>query len=157
VAVGESGSDIGGLEANRRPAVKSARGARRLQLWFGIPIVLIVALSVVSYRRVASSAAGDAAVRHTHEVIERLAGLLSATQDIETGYRGFVVAGDERFLMPYRNGLAKAPEDLTALTALTANNPDPQRRIASLAALVAREIQFGGEVVRLRRATMAWG
>jgi signal transduction histidine kinase/DNA-binding response OmpR family regulator len=120
-------------------------------LGFGIPIVMLIALGVVSYRRVVASSTGAAAVRHSYQVIERLAGLLSAAQDIETGVRGFVLVGDERFLVPFKDGMSKAPADLTAIAELTADNPDQQRRIASLRALIGQEIQFAGDVVRLRR------
>jgi two-component system sensor histidine kinase/response regulator len=125
--------------------------ARKLQLGFGIPIVMLIALSVVSYRRVVASNTGAVSVEHTHQVIERLAGLLSATQDIETGYRGFVLAGDERFLVPYQDGLSKAPAELAAITMLTADNPGQQQRIARLTTLVGQKIEFGNQVVRLRR------
>jgi signal transduction histidine kinase/CheY-like chemotaxis protein len=143
--------EIGSFNRDREPGATTVRLPRRLQLWFSIPIVLLVALGVVSYRRVVASATGEAAVRHTHQVIEGLASLLSAAQDIETGYRGFVLVGDERFLAPYRDGRAKAPTDLASIAQLTADHPDQQQRVAALTALVDRQIQFGDEIVRLRR------
>jgi signal transduction histidine kinase/CheY-like chemotaxis protein len=124
---------------------------RRLQLAFGIPIALLIALSVMSYQTVVASAAGMAWVQHTQLVIERLAGVLSATQDVETGYRGFALAGDNRFLVSYEDGLRKAPTDLAAIAMLTADNPGQQQRIARLTALVGQKIQFAEQIVRLRR------
>ncbi len=111
---------------------------------------MLILLSVVSYRRVVASTTGAVSVEHTHQVIERLAGLLSETQDIETGYRGFVLAGDERFLVPYEDGLSKAPASLSAIATLTADNPAQQRRISRLTTLVGQKIQFGDQVVRLQ-------
>ena len=131
--------------------MKAVGLARKLQLGFGVPILMLIALSVVSYRRVVASTSSAVWVEHTHQVIDGLAGLLSATQDIETGYRGFVISGDERFLMPYEDGLSKAPETLAAIATLTADNPAQQRRILRLTMLVGQKIQFGKQVVRLRR------
>jgi two-component system sensor histidine kinase/response regulator len=131
--------------------MKAVRLARKLQLGFGVPIVMLIALSVVSYRRVVASTASAVWVEHTHQVIEKLAGLLSATQDIETGYRGFVLAGEERYLLLYEDGLSKAPAELAAITMLTADNPGQQQRIARLTTLVDQKIGFGKQVVRLRR------
>ena len=116
---------------------------------------MLIALSVISYRRVVASNTGAVSVEHTHQVIERLAGLLSATLDIETGYRGFVLAGDERFLVAYQDGLAKASADLAAIAMLTADNPGQQQRITRLTTLVGQKIQFGNDVVRLRRVVGA--
>ena len=79
--------------------MKTIHLARRLQLGFGVPIAMLIALSVLSYRSVVVSSAGLAWVQHTHQVIERLGGLLSATQEIETACRGFALAGDNRFLV----------------------------------------------------------
>jgi two-component system sensor histidine kinase/response regulator len=125
--------------------------ARKLQLGFGVPILVLIALSVMSYRITVASRTGDAWVRHTHEVIDRLAGLLSAVQDIETGYRGFLLVDDDRFLAPYDDGRRQAPAALSAIASLTADNANQQRRIVRLAALVGGEIQFAEQVLRLRR------
>jgi two-component system, sensor histidine kinase and response regulator len=131
--------------------MKAVRLDRKLQLAFGIPIAMLIVLSVISYRRVVASNTGALSVEHTHQVIERLAGLLSATQDIETGYRGFVLAGDERFLVPYEDGVSKAPANLAAIAMLTSDNPGQQQRLARLTTLIDQKIEFGSEVVRLRR------
>jgi methyl-accepting chemotaxis protein len=128
---------------------------KRMQLGFGVPIVMLIALSVMSYRITVASNTAASWVRHTHEVIERLAGLLSAVQDIETGYRGFLLVGDERFLLPYEDGRRKAPAALAAIASLTADNPNQQRRIPRLAALVGEKMQFGEQVLRLRRDILA--
>jgi signal transduction histidine kinase/ActR/RegA family two-component response regulator len=112
---------------------------------------MLIALSFVSYQRLVASNTGAAWVAHTHQVLERLAGLLSSIQDIETGYRGFVLAGDERFLAPYESGLAEAPAELAAIATLTKDNPAQQRRIARLTTLVGQTLSFADHVVRLRR------
>ena len=118
-----------------------------------MPIAVLMALSVVSYRSTVAS--GDAAewVRHTHEVLEQLAELRSAMQDIEVGYRGFVLVGDEKFLGAYREGLAQAPRALRAIATLTADNSRHGQRLPDLTALVGREIALTDEIVRLRYDT----
>jgi two-component system, sensor histidine kinase and response regulator len=128
----------------------STHFGRRLQLGFGIPILLLLALSAVSYQSIVTSRTGTALVRHTHEVIERLAELRSSMQDIEVGYRGFVLVGDDRFLASYGEGLAKAPTALAAIATLTIDNPQQQLRIPELTKLVRREIELADEIVRLR-------
>jgi CHASE3 domain len=83
-----------GTGTNHEEDLKNALLVRGLGLGFGVPIGMLIALSVVSYRTVATSNAGIAWLLHTHQVLEKSAGLLSATQDIETGYRGFALTGD---------------------------------------------------------------
>jgi two-component system, sensor histidine kinase and response regulator len=123
---------------------------RRLQLGFGVPILLLLALSAVSYRSTVASRSGTALVRHTHEIIQRLSELQTAMQDIEVGYRGFVLVGDDRFLASYGQGIAAAPKALEAIATLTVDNPQQQRRIPELTRFVRREIDLADEIVRLR-------
>jgi PAS domain S-box-containing protein len=117
----------------------------------GIPIVMMIVLIIMSYQSIGASTAGAASLRHTHQVIERLGELLSATRDIDAGYRGFAIVGDEQFLLSYEDDRTKVPADLAALAGLTADNPAQQRRIAALTALVGQKIQFGQEIIRQRR------
>jgi signal transduction histidine kinase/DNA-binding response OmpR family regulator len=136
---------------NHEDDLKNASLARELRFGFGVPIAILIVLSVVSYRTVVTSAAGTAWLRHTHQVLATCAGLLSSTQDIESGYRGFALTGDNRFLVSYEDGLAKAPAALAAIAMLTADNQSQQQRISGLTTLVGRQIQFAGQIVRLRR------
>jgi signal transduction histidine kinase len=131
--------------------LKTVHLARRLQLGFGVPIAMLFALSVVSYRSVVASTAGTAWLRHTYEVIDTCARLLSTMQEIETGYRGFALSGDNAFLVSYVDGLVKAPAEVAAIAMLTADNPGQQHHIARLAMLVDQKIQFTRQIVRLRR------
>jgi two-component system, cell cycle sensor histidine kinase and response regulator CckA len=124
---------------------------RRLQLGFGIPIAILIVLTVVSYRSVVAVIADATRARHPHQVVEKLAELLAAMQDAEAGAYGFALAGDESFLVSYDDGLVKAPAALAALGTLTATNPAQQRSLARLAPLVSGTLQAAGEVVRLRR------
>jgi PAS domain S-box-containing protein len=132
-------------------ALKTVQLISRLKLSFGIPIVMLIFLSVLSYRSIFASRRGDALVLHTYQVIVGLSGLLSATQEIETGYRGFVLGADPRFLRSYEDGLLKAPAGLATITQLTLNNPEQQRRVARLSTVVGEKIRLAQEVVRVRR------
>ena len=71
-------------------------------------------------------------------------------QDVEVGYRGFVLVGDDRFLASYGQGLSKAPAALVAIGTLTVNNRQQQLRIPALTRLVGRELALADEIVRLR-------
>jgi methyl-accepting chemotaxis protein len=111
---------------------------------------VLLVLSAVSYRSIIASRSGTGWVGHTHEVIGQLSNLQSAMQDIEVGYRGFVLVGDDRFLASYGEGIGAAPKALAAIATLTVNNPAQQRRIPGLTEFVRREIELADEIVRVR-------
>jgi len=73
---------------------------RKIQFGFSAVLAVLLVVGIVSYRILLASADSERWVQHTHEVPEHLATLLSAIANIETGYRGFVLSGEEVFSLP---------------------------------------------------------
>ena len=67
--------------------------------------------------------ANEKMVAHTHKVLGVAADILSAAVDMETGMRGYLLAGDEKFLAPYTAGMEKFERQLTSLTKTVNDNP----------------------------------
>src|SRR5260370_40132931 len=78
--------------------------------------------------------------RQTYQVIGELRGLLGALIDAETGERGYMLTGDERFLAPYLSGVAAVPVGIARLRTLTADNPGQQQRLGALAPAAGAEL-----------------
>src|ERR1700733_12679661 len=70
-----------------------------------------------NYRSVA-----DERVAHAFQVEEHLTLLLSAMKDTETGERGYVLTGEERYLEPYNNAKERPDAELRELRVLTADS-----------------------------------
>jgi methyl-accepting chemotaxis protein len=62
-------------------------------------------------------------VEHTHEVIAAANSILSSAVDMETGMRGYLLAGSEEFLAPYTGGQKSFKEKLAALQKTVDDNP----------------------------------
>jgi methyl-accepting chemotaxis protein len=60
---------------------------------------------------------------HTVEVISHATAASNALVNMETGYRGFVITGDNTYLAPYAAGQKATETELTKLRELTADNP----------------------------------
>ena len=71
-------------------------------------------------------------VSHTHQVIETLEATLSALKDAETGQRGYIITGEERYLEPYNSARPKIDEYVSRLERLTIDNLQHQQRIPLL-------------------------
>jgi PAS domain S-box-containing protein len=84
---------------------------RRLAGAFVLALGISVLVVVLSYRTtgrfIRSSRAAAATSRTTLE-LERVMSLL---QDAETGQRGYLLTGDEGYLEPYRNAVARLPSE----------------------------------------------
>src|ERR1700719_101521 len=105
---------------------------RKVQLAFGSAILALLVVGAMSFRGLAVSAESDRWVRHTHEVLENLQSSLSAMQDVESGYRGFVITGNEQFLNSYRDGAIRFQQEETIIRKLTGDNPEQQQLLSSL-------------------------
>ena len=124
---------------------------RKVQLAFGSAILILLVVGGSSYRGMAVSRESDRWVRHSHEVIENLQGLLLAMEGIESSDRGFVLTGQESDLEPYRASLLRVEQYAAAVRKLTLDNPQQQRRLPDLERVAAEEIQFAEMVISLRR------
>ena len=147
-------------------AQTSARGASFLRakvspgtiLGVGAALLFFLITGVLAYSNIRSVRADTAQVVHTHEVIVEIGNLLSAAQDAETGQRGFLLTGNERFLEPYRDALARSQASMASLTALTSDNPVQQanlRRLKPRLDAKFAELQQTIEVRRRRGAAAA--
>jgi CHASE3 domain sensor protein len=96
---------------------------------FALALLLLVVISVTSYRNLARQSAADAMVVHTQEVLAAAESLLSTVKDAETGQRGYLITGEERYLEPYQAAVANWREGVQRLHRLTADNVSQQRRI----------------------------
>ena len=70
----------------------------------GISIVLMILVSTVVYFNVKKIQETNQWVEFTHEVFDLSNSLVLDMINMETGMRGFLVTGDEKFLEPYKNG-----------------------------------------------------
>lgn len=90
-------------------------------------------------------------VRHTHEVLTELQGILTEANQAESMTRGFVVTGSEDLLEGFTQLEQQIPLHVGNVARLTADNPAQQRSVKRLEALVAQRLRLLEQGVELRR------
>jgi diguanylate cyclase (GGDEF)-like protein len=65
----------------------------------------------------------EAWVEHTHHVIDQARQIFGHAVDMETGMRGYLLAGKENFLEPYETGKIAIHDELAALKSTVSDNP----------------------------------
>jgi PAS domain S-box-containing protein len=122
-------------------------------LTVGILFVLAVVLAnaVVSYRGARLLARNNRAVVHTFRVIDELQDTLSLAKDAETGYRGYVLTGDPKYLEPYSHASNEIWGHIEKFAELSRDNPEQQRRLPILRQLVQDKLDIARNVVVLQR------
>ena len=90
-------------------------------------------------------------VRHTLQVENEVARVLSQLQDAEMGQRGYLLTGDATYLGPFLAASPRIGVSLVELTGLTRDNPGQQAEIAGLRPLINAKLEELSHTVELRR------
>lgn len=120
-------------------------------LGVGVALVFFLITGALSYSNMLTLRGGTAKVVHTHEVITELGSLLSAAQDAETGQRGFLLTGNNRYLEPYQDALARADASMNTIQSLTSDNPVQQLNLRRLKPRLDAKLEELRQTVELRR------
>ena len=121
---------------------------------FACGLALLVAVGVYSYRRTTELVDAAEWVKHTHEVIAKMAELRNFMDESQSGMRGYVITGDEGFLALSERaipGARKTLEELRDLRELTVDNASQQQRLALLEKLIPERLEVARTVIEMRR------
>jgi signal transduction histidine kinase len=117
---------------------------------FGMALVVLICVCVLSYRSMVQNAKDRAWVTHTHVVVESLDTVLTDLLDAETGQRGYAITGDESYLVPYRNSLEHVTQDVRTVREQTADNPTQQSSMDRLEPIVDQRLAVMREAIDAR-------
>jgi methyl-accepting chemotaxis protein len=118
---------------------------------FALALAISMVIAGVSYRNTSQLVEGFQWVVHTHQVQESLDTLVYTLADAETGQRGYVMTGDERYLEPYSAAVGTVGQVLNDLGKLIADNDRHLRRLDALEPLIANKLAELKETIELRR------
>jgi CHASE3 domain sensor protein len=103
---------------------------------FALALAILVAIGTVTYRSTAKLTETAEWVSHTYRVLDELEGVLSGMKDAETGQRGYILTGDEKYLEPYSGAQVSVNQGIKSLRDLTKDNVNQQRRLDILEPLI---------------------
>lgn len=92
-----------------------------------------------------------AEVERSHETRAQILSVFSLLQDAETGQRGYIITGDERFLQPYNEAEEKLTDQINRLEGLYATQPSQTADIIALKQLVDRKQATLSNAIRTRQ------
>jgi len=134
--------------------VKTERSSRKRWLKFATPgIAALVLLSIVglSYRQWEQFRRANAAAARARAVSDSSDRVLSYVLDAETGQRGYLLTGDNRYLAPYNRAVGSLPAEMAALKTLMDQHPGGAQTFSRLNALVSDKLAELSETIEIRR------
>ncbi|WP_295529570.1 CHASE3 domain-containing protein [uncultured Pseudacidovorax sp.] len=114
-------------------------------------VALLVVAGILSFRYHQLLLSQRASIEHTYQVLTTLESTLVHAIDAETGQRGFIITGDDRYLEPYDRALAQIGPLANRLRALVSDSAVQQRRVDRLEYAVALKLAELHETVQARR------
>ena len=123
----------------------------KLYIGFGVSLLILGVISLVAYRGTSSLVSNQGDVTHTHDVLGELELIVGALKDAETGQRGFLITGEDRYLEPYDAGIAVIDQHIAEVQDLTSDNPAQQARIEEMKPFVQEKVDELAETIQLRR------
>lgn len=118
---------------------------------YAFALIILIVLGVVSYRNATGYITAAKQRAHAYRVIDELASVLSAMKDAETGQRGYLIVGDDRYLKPYDAALDAVDKSNQDLKALIANDADQRRQLDLLEPLLAAKFDELKDTIALRK------
>ena len=106
----------------------------------GVVLLILTINAIASYRATRVLIDQERRVSRTHEVLGQLEATMSTMKDAETGERGYIITGDDRYLEPYENAIREIDDHVAELKRLVADNPNQMARIPVLEQKIANRL-----------------
>jgi signal transduction histidine kinase/CheY-like chemotaxis protein/CHASE3 domain sensor protein len=122
-----------------------------LVISLAIVVFFFVAAGIIAFLNTRAILRDADSVTHTHEVLTVLDDILSLVKDAETGQRGFVLTGDEKYLTPYNMAITEIEERLEDAERLVGDNARQLERIPALRKRIDAKLKELKETIEIRR------
>lgn len=123
----------------------------KILLVLALPLVLMIAIAVLATINLNRLSHTQAWVDHTTTVLSEADRIVAAAVNMETGMRGYLLAGTETFLEPYQSGQAIAYDALAQLRETVSDNPPQVARLHEADDILNQwQIEVAEEQIALR-------
>lgn len=104
-------------------------------------IVLII-IAFISYNNSLKLKETNLWVDHSYTVLNELEQILITETNAESSVRGYVITGNENFLVPYNKALNQIYATIEGVKKLTEDNPIQQKRVENIRELIDQHLLF---------------
>ena len=116
-----------------------------------IVFLILVGNMVLLYSGMETVRTAEKSVARTYEILSELEQVISLMKDAETAMRGYVIAGDNRFLEPYTYARRDLPGEIRKIKVLFAENAAQLKRTENVENQIIELLRWDAEVIETRR------
>lgn len=139
---------------NNTTATIRSRNVADIGVTIGLAVVMMffIVSGLIGYSNIQMLRENSRNVAHTHEVITSLDELLSILKDAETGQRGYVLTGNQKYLKPYNDAIQAVGEQIAKVDMLIEDRPEEQARMEQAKVHIKNKIAELQQSIDLRAA-----
>jgi PAS domain S-box-containing protein len=123
----------------------------RVLFGFIVTAVVLAVLGIFSFSSTQRLIDTARLLSHATRVINNAEQVVKAIVDIETGQRGFVITGEEKFLEPFYDASKNLNGYINTLDSLTSQNPVQQSKVVELRAFIRHQLEWSHAVIEIRK------
>ncbi|WP_375511649.1 GAF domain-containing protein [uncultured Nostoc sp.] len=124
---------------------------KKIAAGFGLALAILVLIGVVSYQNLSVSTNNSSILKNIFQKINSLEKLQYQIKDAETRQSSYIFTGKQIYLKPYQAALANVDQEIAKLKSLTADQPNQQKRIATLEFLITAKLTELKQTIDLRQ------
>ncbi|MEH2063730.1 MAG: response regulator [Nostoc sp.] len=119
---------------------------------FALSLATLTTIGLISYQSTNELIETSRQESHTYQVLSQLEDLNLQLTNAETGQRGYIITGEQRYLEPYNTAIQVMNQKVKELLRLTADNPNQQNRLDILQPLLTERMAVMKDVIELRQS-----
>src|SRR6185436_2975185 len=119
---------------------------------FALSLATLTTIGLISYQSTNDLIETSRKETHTYQVLSQLEDLNLQLTNAETGQRGYIITGEQRYLEPYNAAIQLLNQKFKELQRLTADNPNQQNRLDILQPLLTERMAVMKDVIELRES-----
>ncbi|BAY79106.1 multi-sensor hybrid histidine kinase (plasmid) [Nostoc linckia NIES-25] len=118
---------------------------------FTLSLAILTSIGLISYQSTNELIETSRRENHTYQVLSQIEEVNLELTNAETGQRGYLITGEQRYLEPYNTATQLLNQKIKELQRLIADNPNQQNRIDILQPLVTERMAVMKNVIALRQ------
>ena len=123
----------------------------KVKIAFALLLTLLLLIGIASYKNLLQLIENNRLATKNRVILKKLEIVLTKITDAETGQRGYIITGDERYLKPYHAAVATINQEIKELRKLIEDNPNQEQKLNALEPLIAEKLAGLNERIDLRK------
>ncbi|MEH1969211.1 response regulator [Nostoc sp.] len=124
----------------------------KIGISFALSLATLTTIGLISYQSTNELIETSRKESHTYQVLSQLEDLNLQLTNAETGQRGYIITGEQRYLEPYNAAIQVLNQKFRELQRLTVDNPNQQNRLDILQPLLTERMAVMKDVIDLRQS-----